>query len=304
MLKSAAPAAEFDFIESGKAQPNDLDGVQVLLGNLPPAMLKNAQDLKFVQLNSAGSDEYAKGVLPEGVLLANATGGYGLAISEYIMAVLMSLNNKLFLYRDNQCKSLWKNEGEVRSIWNSTVLIVGLGDIGSEFAKRAKDLGATVLAVRRTEGVKPDYVDELYTSEQLDSLIPKADTIVLALPNTPATQRLMNRERIALMKRDSVLINVGRGNAVDGDALCDALNENRLWGAALDVTDPEPLPQDSPLWKAKNLILTPHVSGLRSLPETQERVIGLMAANLSAYINEKPIKNLVDPETGYRKKED
>lgn len=302
LLEKAAPNARFTYLSPDKVTDDILAAAEVVLGNLPPQAFKNAKSLKFLQLNSAGSDTYAApGVLPEGTILANATGSYGLAISEYIMAVLLSLSKKLPLYRDQQRQNLWNDLGEVKPVFGTTVMVIGLGDIGGEFAKRAKAMGAHVIGIRRKGTDKPDYVDELYLTEHIDEVIGRADTVVLCLPNTPATRNIMSRERIAKMKQDSILINIGRGSAVDADALCDALEEGRLWGAATDVYAVEPLPADSRMWQVKNLLMTPHTSGQFSLPETLERIVRLMAENLGNYIAGRPIVNLVDPSTGYRK---
>lgn len=302
LLESCAPNAKFVYCKPGEISEQQLACAEVILGNPPTGILKNAQSLQLLQLFTAGSDIYAaEGVLPQEALLANATGTYGLAISEYMVGVLLSINKKLHLYRDQQRQNLWKNLGEVRSIWNSTVLVIGLGDIGSEFAKRVKAFDAKVIGVRRAGLDKPDFVDELYLSDKIDELLPLADTVALCLPQTAATQGLMNAERIASMKPGAVLINIGRGSAVDTDALCNALDAGKLSGAALDVTVPEPLPADSRLWHTENLVITPHVSGGSSLPETHNRLIRLMAENLTAFIQERPLKNLVDAKTGYRK---
>ena len=302
LLESCAPNAKFIYCKPNEIEEQQLAAAQVILGNPPIGALKNARSLQLLQLFTAGSDIYAAdGVLPQGVLLANATGSYGLAISEYMVGVLLSLNKKLHLYRDQQHQSLWQSLGEVRSIWNSTVLVIGLGDIGSEFAKRVKAFGAKVIGVRRAGLDKPDYVDELYLSDKIDELLPLADTVALCLPQTAQTQGLINAERITKMKPGAVLINIGRGSAVDADALCDALDAGKLSGAALDVTIPEPLPAESRLWQTQNLVLTPHVSGGSSLPETHNRLIRLLAENLTSFIEERPLKNLVDAKTGYRK---
>lgn len=302
LLEKTAPNANFTYLAPNQVTDEVLAKMDVVLGNLPPEAFKAAKNLKLLQLNSAGSDIYAApGVLPEGVILANATGSYGLAISEYLIATLFSVSKKLPRYRDQQRKNLWNDLGEVKPIQGTTVLVIGLGDIGGDFAKRVKALGAYVIGVRRKGTDKPDYIDELYLTEQIDELIPRADTIALCLPNTPATVGIMSRERIFSMKQDSILLNIGRGSAVDADALCDALEQGLLWGAATDVYAVEPLPADSRMWQVENLLMTPHTSGQFSLPETLERIVRLMAENLGNYIEGRPIKNLVDPATGYRK---
>lgn len=159
------------------------------------------------------------------------------------------------------------------SVWGSATLVVGLGDIGGEYAKRMKALGSYTIGVRRTPGEKPEYLDEIYTTDSLDELLPRADFVALSLPNSPSTYHIMDERRLGLMKPGAYLLNVGRGSAIDGDALCRALKEGRLGGCRVDVTDPEPLPGDHPLWDAPRMVITPHISGQYHLKETFERIV-------------------------------
>ncbi|MCD8498931.1 MAG: NAD(P)-binding domain-containing protein [Clostridiales bacterium] len=158
------------------------------------------------------------------------------------------------------------------SITGSTTLVIGLGDIGSQFARRMQALGSTVLGIRRMPAAgKPDYVSSVHGLAELDDLLPLADVVALTLPETPQTVHLINRERLARMKPGAVLLNVGRGNAIETEALCDALVAGHLGGAGLDVTDPEPLPADHRLWSLPNAMITPHVSGFYHLQATLVR---------------------------------
>ena len=298
-LEAAAPDAEF--IYNKKASREEIAQADVILGNAAPSMISPEDKLQWLQTNSAGVDGYLDGCLPKNAVLTNATGAYGLAISEYMLAVWLELMKKLHTYRDVQHTSTWKDLGPVTSAWESTVLVLGLGDIGGEFAKRAKALGAYVIGVRRKGTDKPDYVDELILTEKLDEYLPKADCVAITLPGTKETKGMFGAERLAKMKDGAILLNVGRGMIVDSDALVDALESGKLSGAGLDVTDPEPLPADHPLWKQKNAVITPHVSGGFHLEETHNRIIRIMAENLRAFCAGKPLKNVVDFETGYRK---
>ena len=239
--------------------------------------------------------------LPEETVLTNATGAYGLAISEYMVAVWLELLKKLHLYRDVQRTGKWCDLGQVRSAWNSTVLVLGLGDIGGEFAKRAKALGARVIGVRRTGTDKPDFVDELIHTDKLDEYLPQADCVAITLPGTTATKGMFDAERMAKMKDGAILLNVGRGMIVDTDALCAALENGKLAGAGVDVTDPEPLPTDHPLWKMENAVITPHISGGYHLQETHDRIVRIMAENLKRFLAGEPLRNVIDFSTGYRK---
>ena len=274
----------------------------ILQSNLPIPLLQYAKRLKWLQLNYAGSDNYAApGVLPEGVILTNASGSYGLAISECMLAGILQLIKRLDQYQRNQAQHIWRNEGEVSSIEGSTTLVVGFGDIGSSFAQRMHALGSTVIGIRRNVTDKPDYVSALYQMDALDRLLPLADFVSLSLPNSPQTQKVMGAKQFAEMKDSAILVNVGRGSAVDTDALVSALNGGQIGGAVIDVVDQEPLPAEHPLWDAPHLVLTPHVTGNYNLPETLRRIVSLSLRNLAAYLNGQPMESVVDFKTGYRK---
>lgn len=187
----------------------------------------------------------------------------------------------------------------MRVIEGSRVLVVGLGDIGTAFARKMKALGCRTVGIKRRDGRKPEGVDDLYTLERLEQQLPKADIVALSLPGNADTYHLLSRERMAMLKKNAVILNVGRGMTLDTDALTDALREGRIAGAALDVTDPEPLPEDHPLWSMENVIITPHVSGGFSLPETLEQILDICIANLECYLVGRPLRNIVDFETGY-----
>lgn len=299
-LEEKAPSANITYAERKTVTAAQVQNAHAIIGNPPVDMIRGSSKLEWVQLQSAGVGAYAEpGALPSGVMLTNASGAYGLAISEYMLGVLLELNNKLHLYRDQQASGSWTEHGLVKSIYGSTVLVVGVGDIGGEFAKRVKALGAYTIGVRRTDTNKPDYLDELHFMDDLSNLLPRADVVAMSLPSTKLTKKIINRETLQLMKQDAVLINVGRGDAIDTEALCDSLESGHLFGAALDVTDPEPLPKEHRLWKIKNAIITPHVSGGDSLPETTERIIGICANNLDAYVNGKALSNVVSVSAGY-----
>jgi phosphoglycerate dehydrogenase-like enzyme len=300
LLEGKAPGACFIYADDSTVVAEQVKNSNVIIGNPPAAMIRESKNLELLQLQSAGVGEYAeKNALPGGAVLTNASGAYGLAISEYMLAVLLELIKKLHIYRDKQSKYDWSYSGRVKSIAGSTALVVGLGDIGGEFAMRLKALGAYTMGIRRRDASKPDYLDELHYMDKFEELLPRADIIALSLPETKLTNRIINQETLRLMKHEAVLINVGRGSAVDTEALCDALENGQLAGAALDVTDPEPLPREHRLWGIKNAVITPHVSGGFSLQETHDRVIRICADNLEAFLEGKNLKNVVDLSAGY-----
>lgn len=296
----------FRYILGKDVKKEDVDRTNVIVGNLPPALLQGAPNLEWVQLNSAGADQYTKpGVLPEGTLLTNATGAYGLAVSEHMVAQVFDLIRRFNQYHKNQMNHVWqhmgKTMGSIISVEGSTVLVLGIGDIGGDFAKKMKALGAYTIGIRRTNKEKPEYLDEQYTLDALDSLLPRADIVAMVLPGGDATNHLMDERRLRLMKKGSYLINVGRGNAIDPKALLKVLEEKHLGGCSLDVTEPEPLPADGPLWDLDNLVITPHVAGNFFLQETFERIVRIAGGNLEAWANGRELENMVDFVTGYKK---
>lgn len=299
LFQQKAPNAEFTFTTYSKVTNDQVEKANIIFGNAPASMVKNSNNLQWLQLQSAGATDYVDGVLPDSAILTNASGAYGLAISEYMLGVLLEIYKRLHLYRDNQLRGIWTKRGRVRSITNSTALIMGAGNIGGEFARKLKALGAYTIGVRHSNGQIPDYFDEMHFMDELDQLLPKADIVSLSLPDTKLTRKIINERTIKLMKDDAVLINVGRGTAVDTEALCNALEAGKLLGAALDVTDPEPLPNDHRLWQMENVVITPHCSGGNSLQDIIDNILEISLRNLEAFLNDKPLENIVDIEKGY-----
>ncbi len=302
LLEAVSPQASFAY-----SNPNDVDEklvqkAEIIIGNPPYEKVKGSPNLQYLQLTRAGVERYMReGILREDVLLCNGTGTYGIPISEYMVGGVFALFKNFTLYRDHQKEEKWERIRTFsnKPIFGSTVMAVGAGDIGGSFLMRMKALGCTTIGVRRTIGQKPDYVDEQVTNEDLDSVLPRADIVALALPQTPQTIGLFNARRLSLMKEDSVLINVGRGTAIDTDALCNELEKGRIRGAVLDVTDPEPLPKGHRLWRMDNVLITPHTSASNS-PLTWQRSFEVCYENFKAFIEGRPLLSLVDRKTGYR----
>ncbi len=301
-LKSVSVDCKIIYSSQDKVTKEEVEGANIIIGNPDVEMIRNSKNLKWIQLNSAGADKYIKdGILSKDVILTNATGAYGLAVSEHMLGMLLELLKKLHIYRDNQNKRIWRSEGKVKSINKSRVLIIGLGDIGSSFGKMVKSLGAYTIGVKRRKTLKPEFIDELHLIDSLDELLPDADIVALCLPSTSDTQNLFSKSKIEKMKKGSILLNVGRGNTVDTESLCDALENNHLGGAGLDVIDPEPLPSEHRIWDLENIVITPHVAGGYNLDETYENIFEISINNLDSFINGKELRNIVDFNTGYVK---
>ncbi len=274
-----------------------------ILGNVKTEYLPQARRLKLLQLDSAGADQYVKpGVLPAGVKLCNATGAYGATIAEYLIGVVFALKKKIYLYEENRKKHSWHDEGMVTNVAGSKTLVLGLGDIGGTFALKMNALGSRVTGVRRNPAEKPEYLEGLYQMDALEELLPDADIVVCTLPGTAETFHLLDERKLRLMKPDAVLVNVGRGNLIPTQALISVLEDGAIAGAAIDVAEQEPLPEDSCLWDVPNLIITPHVAGNYHTKDILDTAVKIAGENLQAFLEGRPLRNEVDFTTGYRKR--
>lgn len=268
-----------------------------------PPFLAKATNLAWVQAMSAGVEGLVANealVANDRIVLTNHRGVHGPAIADHAMAMLLSLTRDLRYHSENQAKREWVRGGSQLTpiaLDGRTMLVVGIGGIGSEIAKRGKAFGMRVWATRRSEAPKPDYVDRVELSPRLLELLPEADVVAIAAPLTPETQDLFDREAFAAMKEGAYLVNIARGGIVDSEAMLEALRDGKLAGAALDVTDPEPLPAESPLWEMPNVVITPHIAGHAEV--TAERRWTLLRENLRRFAAGEPLYNVVDKKAGY-----
>lgn len=299
----AAPGCEFVFT-TNEFPDEIIKETNVIIGQPKMEHLKRAPFLKWVQLSSAGADAYVKNKeFFKEIILTNMTGAFGQSVSEYLLTMVLSLYKKMNLYRDLQGQCIWKDRGEEKTLEGKTVLILGAGDIGRSFARLLTIFHTTTIGIRKNPSGTPEYFHEMHTMDELNRLLPRADVVAMSLPSTPSTRKLMDEKRLRLMKKDAVLLNAGRGDAIVLDDLLKVMSEGHLFGAALDVTDPEPLPKDHPLWKQENVIITPHVSGgsFEHLEETYDKILDIILTNLRHYINGEELINQVDLEQGYKK---
>lgn len=283
--------------------PAELAGqYEVLYGMPDRAALRTFTGLKWFCGNFAGVDAYLDDALypsPD-VILTNSSGAYGVTIAEHLIMVTLMLLRHASAYVLEAAAHRWGPVLPMRSIMGSTITVVGTGDIGTEFARRAKAMGAAaVRGVRRTKKAADPAFDEIHTNDELDALLPDTDILALALPATGETKGFLSAARLALLPKTAYVVNVGRGSAIDQAALLDTLNHDRLAGAALDVFEQEPIPAGDPAWTAKNLLITPHISGQMSLGYTRDRNVQLFCEDLERYgRGEKPLR-LVDRRIGY-----
>lgn len=305
-ISSAAKAAGFvphffslDQFEEAKAC---LQNCEVLYAHSPELLRAAPRSLKWYCCAFAGVDPYCKdpSLFANPDCLLTNSNCYGVTIAEHVVMVLLMLLRRMPEYTEIVRARGWKNTLSIRSVRDSEITILGTGNIGANVAKRLRGMGAAkITGVNRSGRVQEAVWDEVRPFTELDQVLPQAGILVMALPSTPETIGILSRDRIALLPSGAYVINVGRGTAVDQEALIDALNSGRLAGAALDVMDPEPLPPDHPLWTAKNCILTPHVSGNMTLGYTCDLNVDMFCADLENYAAGRPLKNLVNRALGY-----
>ena len=253
---------------SRRPTQEDIDQADVIVGNPHLDLNLNQAHLQAILLNSAGSDQYIKkGILNKNTKLTNASGSYGIAISEQV----------------------------------SCVCIVGYGDIGYEIAKRLKAFDCHITAIKRRVQKELPYVDEVATINDLDTILPQSDFVILSLPQSKETIHLFNKDKLLKMKKDAVLINVGRGSAISNEDLIEVLNQGYLYGVGLDVVEEEPLPATSPLWSYDRVLITPHSSGGFVWQSVRNYYTELVIRNIEHLKNHETLENEVDFQTGYRK---
>ena len=279
-----------------------IDEADVIIGNPSLKWNFNQPHLKALLLNSAGNDLFIKeGILNEKTRLTNASGSYGHAISEHILGMLIALNKNFRLYDHQQDQHVWMPDFGGKELYHSTVMIVGLGNIGYELAKRLKGFDCHVIGIKKHQSVKIAYVDVVDTIDHMKEYLPESDYVILCLPETKETIHLFNDDMFALMKQGSVICNVGRGTAIENSALLRALHQGKLYGAALDVVEGEPLSKDSPLWSEPGLMITPHCSGGYHWDSVQDYYTDLVIRNIAHLKKNESLENEVDFSLGYRK---
>jgi len=255
-----------------------------------------------MQTVGAGVDDIVSPELIErGMLVTNNSGVHASNIAEHVLGLMLAFARRLPLQIRGQIAHEWRDDVGRQGVFElngQTLLIVGLGDIGSAIAVRAKAFGMIVLGIRRRKGLEaPKDVDEQFGIDQLREELPRADHAVIALPLTESTRKLFDDATIGSMKQGAYLYNIGRGAIVDTQSLVDHLQTGHLAGAGLDVTDPEPLPTDSPLWDMENVIITSHTSG--ATPNYIERATAILHENIRRFIADEPLVNVVDLKQGY-----
>jgi len=280
----------------------ELSNVEIVFGEPGYGTICSMKKLRWIQMTWAGANKYTSvSNFPNEIIVTSASGAYGYVISEYIVSGILALTKNLFLYREQVKSGGWnKIEGD-DTLEGKRVLILGTGNIGQETAKKLKCFGCYTIGICRTPRKKDMYFDEVHTTDSIDIQLQNADVVIIALPGTVETAGMFDAERIRKMKKNAILVNVGRGFIVNTDELTNALQSGMLRGAVLDVTEPEPLSQEHPLRNMENVVLTPHISGI-SWGEntfTRNRILDIFCENLMKDKNDELKKNIIDFGKGY-----
>lgn len=293
-LASAFPNLEMRIVSGSDELPSVLAEVQVLLAwRFPFDRLKEARKLKWMQLLGAGLDSLQGIDLPVGLQITNIRGVFGPEMAEYAIAYMLAHEKNLFGFREHQRQHMWTPK-EPGLLKGKTVGVIGLGSIGRVVVERCLGFGMRVIGLNRTGGTVSG-LEHVYTTSEIDDLLPQCDYLVFVLPSTSETRGLITRERFRLMKPGVFLVSMGRGDVLDEQGLVEALRSGRLSGAALDVFSEEPVPPTNRLWDEERLFITPHIAGI-SRPE---ELLPVLKSNLAHYLQGEALENLVDLKRGY-----
>ncbi|MBN1383026.1 MAG: D-2-hydroxyacid dehydrogenase [Deltaproteobacteria bacterium] len=302
-IRQAAPQANVIVVknkEDWERKVKDLAAqVEVSFGLLPIARYSELPNLRWMQQTFAGADwifNYPV-VIEKDFTLTTASGVHAIPISEHILALMFALARDIPYSITKQHERQWKRRGKVVEIDGSTMGIIGLGKIGEKTAEKAKGVNMRVLATRRNPERPSLYVDQMYGPDGLAEVLSQSDWVVVTAAMTPETNSLIGENELKLMKKSAYIINIARGAVIREQDLIKALQEGRIAGAGLDVFETEPLPEDSPLWDMKNVIITGHYAGFT--PFYFDRVIDIFLENLRRYQENEPLMNVVDKKLGY-----
>ncbi|MBV8147128.1 MAG: D-2-hydroxyacid dehydrogenase [Gammaproteobacteria bacterium] len=299
-LQQAAPHAKL--IEVSAATAKEIAAADATIGVCSAEVLARAKQLQWIQWPAAGVDRCVQQpVLHERhLLLTNLQRTMGPSMAEHVLGMMLALSRHFDYFFKQQQEGHWAREDatpQLTDLDGKTVLVVGLGGIGTEVARRAHALGMRVTATRASGRNGPDYVSYVGLPEELLKLAKDADFIVNCAPLTPQTIGIFNREFFAALRPGTYFISVGRGRSTVTADLIAALSNGHLAGAGLDVADPEPLPADSPLWHLPNVIITPHISADTAVSQEQRNLV--LVENLRRYAAGEPMLSVVDIERGY-----
>jgi phosphoglycerate dehydrogenase-like enzyme len=299
-LQRAAPQTKL--VETRAASAREIAGADVAIGVCSAELLSQAKQLQWIQWLSAGVERCVQqpAMHERHILLTNLQRTMGPSMAEHVIGMMLALSRRFEFFLKEQEHSHWAGDEprpQIADLEGRTVLVVGLGGIGTEVARRAHAFDMRVIATRASGRTGPDYVSYVGLPDELLKLAKEADFVVNCAPLTPQTTGIFDQEFFATLKPGAYFLSVGRGRSTVTADLIAALKSGRLAGAGLDVVDPEPLPADSPLWKVPNVIITPHVSADTAFAQEQRNAV--IIENLRRYAAGEPMLSVVDVERGY-----
>ena len=298
-LEYVFPDLTFCFRNRDTVTDEDVRRADIIIGHPTPEMIGRAENLKWLHVNSAGVNGYEKRSLypNEYMIVTRAADTFGISMAEHTVGMMISLSRNFRLLDRQQRGHDWRIYRADRELYGATVLMLGAGNLAKEIAGRLKGFDVKLIAVKRDPENRPDWCEAAYGPKQLHEALAQADYVIDSLPLTEQTRHMLDAQAFAAMKQDAILINIGRGGTVDTEALVAALREGRLYAAGLDVTEPEPLPADSPLWDMENVMISPHCSALSG--EENRRRTDTIIRLMKQYLSGDDLDYEVDFEKGY-----
>ena len=302
-IKEQFPDSDITVVDDIKDQiDSKIERTEIILtSRLSNIDFQKAKNLKWVHVTAAGVDRIPEDILKSDISITNSSGVHSIPIAEHVFAFMLMFERQIHKsFRTQIEEKKWVRDFKIQNVselHRKTIGVIGLGRIGRKIAELAKKFNMKVLAVVRSAREKDDNVDELYTSNELDTVLQNSDFVVVCLPLTKETYHMFDYGKFKKMKSSAYFINIGRGKVVNENDLIRALKENLIAGAGLDVFEEEPLPADSELWNLENVIITPHYSGWT--PYYMDRVVDIFCENLKAFLEGKKMPNLIDKELGY-----
>jgi D-2-hydroxyacid dehydrogenase (NADP+) len=302
-FQSATPLARIVPV-TGDAIMREIADADGFIGEINSSQVKAGKQLKWVGIMSAGAERVlypadgSSALRDSNIILTNNKVVQGPEIADHALAMLLMLSRNLYKLYQNDQQQIWDPRSfHGIELNGKTAVIIGMGGIGTQIAIRASAFGMNVIGVDPEDKPFVPFVKRYVKPDQLDDVIPEADVVFISVPDTPKSHKMMGGREFSLMKKNSYFIAVSRGAIYDMPGLVKAMDEKRLAGAGVDVTDPEPLPKEHPLWKFDNAVITPHIAGRSDMDAG--RMVGTIKENIKRFVEGKPMINVVDKQKGY-----
>jgi len=294
-LKSVVSDLDVVVAPGEEQEIKEVVDADIFFGRIPRSVFIAGKKLKWVQVFGAGVEtQFFSEMTQSDVILCNTSGAYNQTMADQAFALILGISRGVAMFERNRPKKIWGRTGMLRQLGGQTLGIIGLGNIGSEIARRGKAFGMKVIAADVRDMACPDFVDQLCNLNNLDDVLKNADYMVLIVPLTDKTKGMIGAKEFSKMKPTAYFINVARGPLVDESALINALKTGVIAGAGLDVFAVEPLPQDSELWDMENVVMTPHIGGLS--PETRSVSFEIFFDNFKKFVKGEPLSCVVDKQ--------